>query len=67
MAFIPCNGVYWINDCMHTLFEGVITYVLGLVIAALIQEKYFTIDELNGEMSKLVSFLRVEKKNKPCN
>jgi hypothetical protein len=56
----------WINDCMHNLFEGFITYVFGLIIAALIQEKYFTIDELNSEMSKLVSFLRVEKKNKPC-
>ncbi len=51
---------------MHTLFEGFITYVLGLVMAALIQEKYFTIDELNSEISKLVSFLRAEKKNKPC-
>ena len=56
----------WINDCMHTLFEGVITYVLGLAIAALIAEKYVTVGELNDRMAKLASSLKVERKNKPC-
>ena len=44
---------------MHTLFEGVITYVLGLAIAALIAEKYVTVGELNDRMAKLASSLKV--------
>ena len=64
LAFYSMDN--WINDCMHTLFEGVITYVLGLAIAALIAEKYVTVGELNDRMAKLESSLKVERKNKPC-
>ena len=55
----------WINDSMHTFLEGIVPYVIGLILETLIADGLFTVDELNDSMLKVMSVLRVEKKNKP--
>lgn len=55
----------WINDVMHTVFEGIIPDVSDLVISSLIQQHFFTIDELNDSVLKIHSLLLIEKPNKP--
>ena len=50
---------------MHTFLEGIVPYVIGLILETLIADGLFTVDELNDSMLKVMSVLRVEKKNKP--
>ena len=49
---------------MHTFLEGIVPYVIGLILETLIADGLFTVDELNDSMLKFMSVLRVEKKNK---
>ena len=56
----------WINDCMHTLFEGIIPYVMACVLHTLIfQEKIFTLEKLNDCIQTFFLKLKVNKKHKP--
>jgi hypothetical protein len=55
----------WINDCMHTCLQGIIPYVCGLVLKTLISQKILDIDQINDEISKKFSRLKIDKKNKP--
>jgi hypothetical protein len=55
----------WINDCMHTCLQGIIPYVCGLVLKSLISQKIVDLDEINDEISKIFSMIKIDKKNNP--
>ena len=40
------------HDIMHDLYEGIVPYELKLLIRYCINQKYFTVDELNGRMER---------------
>ena len=55
-----------INDCMHTLFEGVIPYVMGCVLCSVSKiNPKLTVESFNGVMHSLFASLIVNRNNKP--
>lgn len=52
----------WINDCMHTCIQGFIPYVCGMIIQRLISQKFLDLDEINDEISKMFSKVKIDKK-----
>ena len=56
----------WVNDCFHTLFEGVIPYVTGAVLFFLFKEyPNLKVESFNVEMHSIYNILIVERNNKP--
>ena len=55
----------FINDCMHTVLEGVVPYVTSKVLEQLIQDNLITLDEINDLVQQTFSKIKVDKKNKP--
>jgi len=51
-------------DFMHDIPEGVARYDMAVIINSLIQEKYFTLDELNSRI-QLFAYGVTEQKNSP--
>ena len=40
------------HDIMHDLYEGIVPYEMKVLLCYCINQKYFTIDELNGRMER---------------
>lgn len=57
----------WINDCMHTVLEGIIPYVMACILHTFIySQKIFTLDQLNDTIQSVFRLLKINKKNKPA-
>jgi hypothetical protein len=50
---------------MHTCLQGIIPYVCGLVLKSLISQKIVDLDEINDEILKIFSMIKIDKKNNP--
>ena len=61
-SFHCCTN--YVVDIMHDLFHGVATYVLTKVLKYYVQNKFFSVTELNERM-RSVNFSSVDKTNRP--
>lgn len=51
-----------VNDCMHTVLEGVVPYVTSKVLEQLIEDNLIALDEINDLVQQTFSKIRVDKK-----
>ena len=55
----------WVNDIMHSAFQGAIPYVTSAVFHNLIHDDFVTMQHINEKINWLFSILVVDRKSKP--
>jgi hypothetical protein len=56
----------FVNDCMHTVSQGIIPHVTSCVLYSLWKGGYITVEIVNNRLREIFSKTSVDKKDKPC-
>ena len=56
----------WVNDCMHTVLEGILPLLTGSVLYSLSKKKLITLELVNERIQWFYDGLKVDRSDKPC-